>query len=117
MRDVLLAEVTLKIKKTWHIKWQLKSVKFGGYIIFPFFVQINFNCSTTVCVPLAPLETRHSECETVSQHWILFFCTGGQERPCSGLQAHSHSLCAAFLNVIAITVLRVPLRYVNTSLP
>lgn len=31
MRDVLLAEVTLKIKKTWHIKWQLKSVKFGGY--------------------------------------------------------------------------------------
>lgn len=35
MRDVLLAEVTFKIKKkNWHIKWQWKSVKFGGYIFF-----------------------------------------------------------------------------------
>lgn len=34
MRDVLLAEVTLKIKKTWHIKWQLKFVKFGGDFYF-----------------------------------------------------------------------------------
>ena len=34
MRDVLLAEVTLKIKKTWHIKWQLKFVKFGGDFFF-----------------------------------------------------------------------------------
>lgn len=34
MRDVLLAEVTLKIKKTWHINWQLKSVKLGGFFYF-----------------------------------------------------------------------------------
>lgn len=34
MRDVLLAEVTLKIKKTWHIKWQFKSVKSGGCFFF-----------------------------------------------------------------------------------
>lgn len=35
MRDVLLAEVTFKIKKkNWHINWQWKSVKFGGYIFF-----------------------------------------------------------------------------------
>lgn len=33
---------------------------------FPFFVIINFNCSITVCIPLALLETRHSECEMVS---------------------------------------------------
>lgn len=82
---------------------------------FLLFVLINFNCGITVCIPLALLEMRHSECEMVSTG-SFFFCTGGQERPCSGLQAHSHSLCA-FLNVIAITVLRVRLRYVNTSLP
>lgn len=39
MRDVLLAEVTLKIKKTWHIKWQLKFVKFGGDFYFFYFLS------------------------------------------------------------------------------
>lgn len=44
MRDVLLAEVTLKIKKTWHIKWQLKSVKFGGYVfLFLFLLFFSFS--------------------------------------------------------------------------
>lgn len=76
MRDVLLAEVTLKIKKTWHIKWQLKSVKFGGF--FFLFVIINFNCSITVCIPLALLEMRHSECEMVSTR--SFFSAQGDRK-------------------------------------
>lgn len=77
MRDVLLAEVTFKIKKkNWHIKWQWKSVKFGGYIFFFLYVTINFICSITVCVPLALLEMRHSECEMVSTGSFYFLHRG-----------------------------------------
>lgn len=78
MRDVLLAEVTFKIKKNWHIKRQWKSVKFGGYIFFFFllYVTINFNCSITVCVPLALLQMRHSECEMVSTGSFYFLHRG-----------------------------------------
>lgn len=66
------------------IWWQFLFLSFFS----PFFVIINLNCSIAVCIPLALLETRHSECEVVSTGplFLCFFCTGGQERPCSGLQ-------------------------------
>jgi len=51
MRDVLLAEVTLKIKKTWHIKWQLKSVKHDGYFCLFYFSLFCFR-STLIVEPL-----------------------------------------------------------------
>lgn len=43
---------------------------------FLFSVIINFNCSITVCIPLALLEMRHSECE-IGQHWVLLFLHRG----------------------------------------
>lgn len=89
---------------------------FSSFFFFFFFVIINFNCSITVCIPLALLEMRHSECEMVSTG-SFFFCTGGQERPCSGLQAHSHSLSLFLCFPECHRHHSARLRYVNTSLP
>lgn len=62
----LLAEVTLKIKKTWHMKRQLKSVKFGGYSSF-------FSCllySTLTVVSL--FESRSAQLEDENVKWSFF---------------------------------------------
>lgn len=93
MRDVLLAEVTLKIKKTWHIKWQFKSVKSGGCFFLFLYVIINFNCSITVCIPLALLEMRHSECEMVSTGSFFFSAQGDRKGPVLVYKlTHTHSV-------------------------
>ena len=54
------------------IWWQFLIFSFS----FLFSVMINFNCSITVCIPLALLEMRHSECE-IGQHWVLIFLHRG----------------------------------------
>lgn len=46
------------------------------YIFFLLYVTINFICSITVCVPLALLEMRHSECEMVSTGSFYFLHRG-----------------------------------------
>lgn len=103
MRDVLLAEVTLKIKKTWHIKWQLKSVKFGGYVfLFLFLLFFSFSSFNQLVVSqfvsfwlclrgdTANVKSSAPGSSSFSSFFLFFsflLCTGGQERPCSGLQA------------------------------
>lgn len=79
MRDVLLAEVTLKIKKPWHINQQWTSVEFGG-CLFPVFSRCSF--------------TRRG------RHGRRFLHRGTAEAPVC-----PHSRCA-LLNVNAIAVLK-----------
>lgn len=50
MRDVLLAEVTLKIKKNLAHKMAVEVCEIW-WLLFSFSVRINFNCSITVCIP------------------------------------------------------------------
>lgn len=77
MRDVLLAEVTFKIKKKLAHKMAVEVCEIWWlYIFFLLYVTINFNCSITVCVPLALLEMRHSECEMVSTGSFYFLHRG-----------------------------------------
>lgn len=52
MRDVLLAEVTLKIKKTWHINWQFCETWWLFFILLFLSVPINLNCSISLFVSL-----------------------------------------------------------------
>lgn len=101
MRDVLLAEVTLKIKKpgTQNSDWTLwNSVAF----IFCYFP---FDWNITVCIPFdsnaALLEIRHSECE-MAGIGSFFLYRGTGEALLWFTSLLTLSLCA-FLNVIAIS--------------
>lgn len=59
---------------------------------------------------------RHSECEMVSTG--SFFSAQGDRKGPAPVYKLNHTRSVLFLNVIIIiTVLRVRLRYVNTSLP
>ena len=68
-------------------------MKFGGYFFsLFFFVIINFNCSITVCIPLALLEMRHSECEMVSTG-SFFSAQGDRKGPALVYKlTHTHSV-------------------------
>lgn len=108
MRDVLLAEVTLKIKKTWHIKWQSEVCEIWWLLFFSSSGQLEL---WRHCFPPVLLETTHSECESDQYEPVFLICCTaerkGQALAGSALsRMSSPSQCSS-----------APLRYVNTPLP